>query len=1032
MKYIRIRFNFPGKLPPVCSPFTLLFVSVVLLVPIKGNSAVKGLQIASDDFFTIQTDSLKTKPKYKVILPLEVVSTGYQTLPKQRLTGSFSKPEKEMFNARIAPDILSKLNGITNGLIFNANTGYQADVNIRGRSTINSSDQPLLIVDDFPYYGDINQINPNDIASVTILKDAAAMSLWGVRGGNGVIVLNTKQAKKNRPIQVAANLNVTMFQIPDLSKNPNYMKAADFIEMEQFLYRNGKYKNDLSDEVNYPLISPAVEIMDKAAKGLLSSADSAKEMSVLVQRDIRKELKRNFYRHAVSQQYAVNLTGAGDNIEYYLSLGYDRHSGPLRFNTGNRTTFTFNQVLRPVKKLEITFRANAFNDKTYADKTLQRFVSERYSFYPYNQLADANGNPITVNRRFRNTYIKKAPMNRFQEWSYIPLQEFNREFEKSSGSYAKLGGSAKYSLLKELTAELLCQYQNIRFTGSQYKNSESFAARDLVNTFAVLTNGRVSGYEVPLGPIDKTFNTRAEAKDLRFQLNYSRSGQHRYFSAFTGFEISESNNFYYDVTSFGYPDQSGRYTYVDRGIQLPVNPAGKGTIEADSMSAIIIQRFTSLYAGFTYIFKDRYTLSGSARMDGSNYFSNQVNRLFDPFWSAGATWDISGEGFYLIKWLPVLKLAGSYGISGNLNKPAFLIPKYVNLPDLSPVGSPVMRQSNAENPYLKWETSKQVNAGIEFAAKDNIIRGSIEYYMRRGTDLIGIKNLDVTSGYSEVVTNFASMNAKGLDLSLIALILNRSLSWLATFNFNYTTDRITDYSEGVYISPYSTSAMSGQSITAVAGKPVFGVFGYKWAGLDENGNPMGKVNNITSTDYLRLTTPESLDELVYFGSARPKYFGGLTNRLRYKKIELQFNISYKMGYWFRRESIQYADLFNSYITHQDYAGRWQKPGDEKHTDVPSMQYPANPLRDAFYKNSEALIEKGDHIRLQDISLAYNFLLRRNDKAIRNMQLYLYANNIGLLWKANKYGIDPDYVAYSNNILLTPALRSISVGIKTGF
>jgi len=216
---------------------------------------------------------------------VNVVSTGYQQIPLERATGSFAQPIKEMFDRRIAPDLLSKLKGITSGLIFNSNStrtsSGQTDINIRGRSTMYANDQPLIVLDNFPFTGDIRNINPNDIESVTVLKDAAAASIWGVRAGNGVIVITTKQGKAGTPLNISFSAAVSMFEKPDLRYNPNQLSSLDYIGLEKTLFDRGYYDANLNDIINYPVISPAVELLWQHRSGVLSSEQLASRLSQL-------------------------------------------------------------------------------------------------------------------------------------------------------------------------------------------------------------------------------------------------------------------------------------------------------------------------------------------------------------------------------------------------------------------------------------------------------------------------------------------------------------------------------------------------------------------------------------------------------------------------------------------------------------------------------------------------------------------------------------------------------------------------------
>ncbi|WP_313262964.1 carboxypeptidase-like regulatory domain-containing protein [Sphingobacterium multivorum] len=188
-------------------------------------------------------------PMGKEIMALEevsVINTGYQNIPKERATGSFEHIDSALFNRRVGPDVLSRLEGVTGSLLVDKRNADQVKLQIRGVSTLYASDDPLIILDNFPYEGYINNINPNDIASVSVLKDAAAASIWGARAGNGVIVLTSKKGRYNQSVHLDLNTNLTIAQKPNLFNIP-IMSTPDYIEAQKFLFKNGFYDNELND-----------------------------------------------------------------------------------------------------------------------------------------------------------------------------------------------------------------------------------------------------------------------------------------------------------------------------------------------------------------------------------------------------------------------------------------------------------------------------------------------------------------------------------------------------------------------------------------------------------------------------------------------------------------------------------------------------------------------------------------------------------------------------------------------------------------
>lgn len=273
------------------------------------------------------------------------------------------------------------------------------------------------------------------------------------------------------------------------------------------------------------------------------------------------------------------------------------------------------------------------------------------------------------------------------------------------------------------------------------------------------------------------------------------------------------------------------------------------------------------------------------------------------------------------------------------------------------------------------------------------------------------------------------MKTKGWDINVNSINIKGKFQWNTSLIFNYNADKVTKaYRANTNASLYVND---GNSITALEGYPVHSLISFKWAGLDNStGNPMGYLNGAISNNYAAMTgTGIAISDLEFSGSAMPELFGSITNTIIWNKLELNCNIAYKFRYYFRRKPLNYSDLFNSdKKSSADFSQRWQNPGDEKLTDIPSFIYPLNSSREYFYSGSATLIEKGDHMRLQFINLSYKFSLRNaKGMPIGKIQVFGNASNLGILWRANTKGIDPDYPL--NGIPIPP---SFAVGVKVLF
>lgn len=319
-----------------------------------------------------------------------------------------------------------------------------------------------------------------------------------------------------------------------------------------------------------------------------------------------------------------------------------------------------------------------------------------------------------------------------------------------------------------------------------------------------------------------------------------------------------------------------------------------------------------------------------------------------------------------------------------------------------------------------------INFGLDFAFKNDRIKGSLDYYRKNSTDLLASTAVDPTVGVGNMTKNTADLIGHGLDLDLTANIIRGKLNWQSQLVFSYVTNKVTRY-YAVAQTPF-TLLTDGYSINPVPGKAPYSLISYKWAGLDPaTGDPMVYYLGAPSKDYASIGSKATINDLVFSGTTRPPYYGNFINSVSFQGFTLTANMAFKFSYWFRRQALSYNTLFNQWAGNREFSQRWQKPGDETSTNVPSMIYPVNNNRDRAYIFSSASVERGDLIRLQDLSLNYTFdKLRVGKTVIQSSQLYIYAANCGILWRANNKGLDPDYGTS------TPPPLSISLGIKTTF
>lgn len=968
---------------------------------------------------------------------VEIVSTGYQRIPKERATGSFVLIDSAQLNRKVSPDIFSRLEGITSGLLFNKSTSGSnfgsLNLSVRGRSTIYANDQPLIILDDFPFNGDFNTINPNDIENVTVLKDAAAASIWGVRAGNGVIVMTTKKGRYKKPLSIALNTNLTVSGKPDVFYNPNFLSSSDFIDVETFLFRNGKYDAALADKVNYPVISPVVQILEKQRNGL-SNAEAEVQLNALRKNDIRNEELKYFYRNPVTQQYFLNMSKGLEKSNHYLSVGYDRILSTLVNNKDNRLTVNTQHSFRLLKGLELTGGLSYIRNTGTMDSTI--LLTSTSNFIPYYQFKDENGKPTVFDRQYSKEFNAKTMSKGFLDWSYVPLDELRQAPTSLIASNLRLNAGLKYTIISGLSAELKFLYQGMRSTTELVSGIETYLTRNLINRYSRMTAGQVTGYNIPVGSIQDQTKRKEESKYLRGQLNYQKEWSKHAVSAIAGYELSEFDTQANKYTRYAYNVETGGSVMVDTISTFNLNPSGTGKIVPDADLFGKLERVRSVFANASYVYDGKYVFSGSARFDGSNYFGVKTNNKNVPLWSAGALWHMDRETFYKLDWLPVLKLRMSYGYNGNLDRSNTGITTFKYATSNSALSNLFYANIiNIGNPELRWEKIGIANFGVDFGFKNKIIAGSIEYYLKNGTDILGDKAFASSTGIKVLRGNYSEMNASGIDLLLTSRNLNGLVKWQTQFLLSNVQDKVSRYD---VVEPNNIYYVGNFNESPLLGKPVFGVYSYKWAGLDPlNGDPRGYLNGEVSKDYNRIIKETSIADLEYNGPARPTVFGALNNTFSFQRFTLGFNISYKLGYYFRKSSINYYNMYNLGLSrgmNKDFSERWQTEGDEYGTNVPSIGlYGNDDTRDRFYNGSSATVAKGDHVRLQDVSLSFDLDANKmKNIPVKQMQVYLYVTNLGLIWKANNFGLDPDVVPGSADRFSSPLPKSFSLGIKASF
>lgn len=956
-----------------------------------------------------------------------VISTGYQQLPKERTTGSFSIIPKERLQEQVSSKLMDRLPAIANSYnVFSQRVYSSGDrPTIRGMSGLGGQGSILIVVDDFPYEGDMNNINPEDVESIVLLKDAAAASIWGARAGNGVIVITTKKGKLNTRTKIEMSSNVNIVAKPDLYKLKT-INSSDFIDMEMMMF-DLRYRFADTANVSRPAFSPVYEILFDKRNGRLSAFEADNLINSLRTKDVKSQFLDYIYQTGVQQQHNFGISGGAQNVAWNFSVGYVKNEGVLR-EVDKRLTLKADQYYTLSKVFQINTGVLYSNRQDISGQT--GFGSLRYGSWavpPYTEFLDSEGNVVPIYNR-RKDFIETAGEGLLMDWRSYPLEEYKHSFQdgKANSVVGNLGLTV--SPLDGLRFQFKGQYQKQQRQVDDMNDIDSYFTRNYINLFSQINKatGTVT-YMMPKGGIlDKGYHDLT-GWVVRGQASYDKIffKDHKLI-ALLGGEVRSTEERSNQFRLFGYNEELMSSVQVDLVNRHPQFTGGTAFLPNRSGQGRTVNRFVSYFGNFSYSYLDRYVVTASARSDASNIFGVATNDKWRPLWSAGLGWELAKESFYTWEALPYLKLRASYGYSGSVD-PSRSANSTITYSGVSAFTKhPTSSFSSYANPELRWEKVGMLNFAVDFRVKGNRLSGSIEYFRKRAVDLYTSTPVDITHGIGARITkNAGELFGRGIDIELNSLNVQTGLfSWRSHFNFSQYNDKIVQ----AFDNRLRANDLVGLGRPFWIDKPVYVVSGYRWGGLDEKGDPIGYLGGEPSKDYVNIIGEgTSSEELIYKGSAIPTTYGSLGNTFTYGNLSFNFRLSYALGHYFMKESILYSSLLTSGQGHQDYTLRWQNPGDELKTDVPAFVFPLNNNRESFYRNAEIHALKGGNIKLQYLNLAYRVVVKGKRTSLNDLRIFCNASNLGYIWIQNKEGIDPD-----RGYLTPPPARTWAFGLRANF
>ncbi|WP_337966431.1 SusC/RagA family TonB-linked outer membrane protein [uncultured Flavobacterium sp.] len=961
-----------------------------------------------------------------------VASNGYTDIPKERVTGSFEVMGAKELAQVPTVDLASRLEGKMAGVNVDPRTG---NITIRGTNSY-SVTSPLIVIDGFPQpindfsfsrrgvsgSSILSYLNPDDVESVTVLKDAAAASIWGSRAANGVVVVVTKKGKKGEPV-INFSTTTTMGDKMNLGKL-RVMDTKQYIDYEKDLVAGGFVSDDISNwQAKNP--SAAQEIMFQQQRGTISMSERDRLLDKLAQNDNLGQISKYLLRSSITTQYDLSLNGGTDKSSYYLSLGYNKDEAAMRGNESKSYNITLNNSFQIKSFLKLNTGFNYVSSSFQANNTVNEALSNVSSsaLRPYDMIADENGKGIDRYIIFRPEVAKGFEAQGYLPWSYNYLDELNYSNVITKGANIRLNASLTATVTNWLNFEAAGMFTSIQNKTRSLSELDSYYSRNAINeATSVDTSGKLV-YGIPVGSY--LYNTLSdnESQSMRIQMNINKNfNENNGLHFLAGSEIREERREGSSQRFYGYN--------TDTNSGQSVNPTeyyttiyGWQTIIGTSDNSIskYRDRYLSYYGLGSYDFMNKYHVSGSVRFDDYNLLgASRKNRAL-PLWSVGGKWDINKEFFLRdVNWLNNLSARVTYGKSGSAPGGGF-----GSQSAIIGVGSidyntqlPTAYISLPENPNIRWETTSTLNFGLDYAVLNNRLRGSVDLYYKKSKDILTNLPFNPTYGWSYLNYNTASLEGHGVDVNLGGLIVNSAFKWNSNLTFAYNTNKVTD---SRFIAT-STNQYFGSA--PIVGTALTTIYAYKWAGLDATGQSTVYKNDGTIVNASQGISAIDKSNLKKMGTTVAPYFGGFMNDFSFKNFTMAVQITYYAGNVFRNTVLQnypsYSGVqYGAVAKDELIANRWRQAGDEASTNVPGL---ANISYNSLnrYQNADINVLPGDNIRLQQVSVGYNVPSKYLDRTfIKSLSFNFAARNLGLLWVKNDLGIDPQYLSNNNYNTLAP-------------
>lgn len=999
----------------------------------------------------------------------QVVVTGYAQTSVKRITGSVAVLNSEKFEAKAISSVDALMQGEVAGVSIKSLSGQpgtQAKITIRGSNNITGSSAPLWVVDGVPlqsespvlsseqlatggfdniFVNGIGNINPNDIESITILKDAAAAAIYGSRAANGVIVVTTKKGEAGK-MRISYNNTFSWSFKPERSLN--LMNSSEKLSWEDELWNEfsaAKYAASLTDNT---VIYPVVGIVGQIRAGLgdfasMKGDKAAQDKYIESLRNVDTNWYNLLFRNSFSQGHHLSLSGGSGKSTYYVALGLNDEDGMLIHNDYRRYNVNAKMTLTPTDWARIDVGMEAARQESKMPySTVDPFY---YAFFsnPYERAYNADGSYAADNTWFTLGYYngrgaeQVMPKNGFNI-----IRELDSNYSKTANTNGTFRAQTDFRIIEPLHFVGLVSYSYSNNSTDKVIDKYSYSAfrdrlgsddRSQTNLYGNISQNRT--------------NRNSYVARGHFSFNKTFAETHT-VNLLAGAELRGSGSNTIFTKRYNYDPKTGTTSLPQIS-----GPQDEWLSEVEKLNGEYFSktRYASFYASADYYLGKSIVLNASFRTDGSSNFGS--NKQFNPTWSAGAAWHI-GEEAWMKKALPALShatLRAAYGFTGDVNTSTshLLVIQYLQQ-QYRYFGDETFNLGtipSAPNPDLGWEKTQDAKAGLDFGLWKDRLTLNTEYYYRLSTDVVTSSPVQSTTGFTHVYFNAADIMNSGIELTLNGKII-QTKDWglSAAVNFAYNYNKVLKYN------PVSKSGITSKD-RYVEGYPTGAIFSGKYAGIASDTGlyqfelrPDATIS--TATD---LNKP---DNYRYFlGTTIAPYTGGFNISASWRQLRLSISGVYSFGCKtyenFRypasysnashsgvsTETVQsqFSDLYGNHLNvEKDRTNRWTA------THTTGVKYPRiydyfdgkynfasyNPMDSSII--DAVYLKNNSYLRIKSIILTYSL----PGAAVKKMRMRGLSFNVSLnnFFTFTKYdGMDPEIPGATY-----PTTRSVSAGMNIEF